>query len=164
MRNIYTKVIGFFFCTSAFLLTSCSDHRVCDGEVLYDKLKGAWAGQIIGCTYGGPTEFRYQGVTIPETVEIPWGKGEIKKWFDNGGGLYDDIYVDLTFIEALDKYGLDAPADSIATAFLSKDYPLCHSNQQTRYNLLHGCNAVESGYWKNNPHADCLDKSAVAAS
>ena len=26
-------------------------------DVLYDKVKGAWAGQIIGCTYGGPQSF-----------------------------------------------------------------------------------------------------------
>ena len=28
-------------------------------DVLLDKIKGGWAGQTIGCTYGGPTEFRY---------------------------------------------------------------------------------------------------------
>ena len=28
---------------------------------LFDKIKGGWAGQTIGCTYGGPTEFRYPG-------------------------------------------------------------------------------------------------------
>ena len=30
-------------------------------EVLLDKIKGGWAGQTIGCTYGGPTEFKYRG-------------------------------------------------------------------------------------------------------
>lgn len=28
-------------------------------QVLQDKIRGAWAGQVIGCTYGGPTEFKY---------------------------------------------------------------------------------------------------------
>ena len=65
--------------------------------------------------------------------------------------------MDLTFIEALDKYGLDASADDFASTFLSKGFALCHSNQQSRYNLQHGCSATESGYWRNNPHADCLD-------
>ena len=27
---------------------------------LYDKIKGGWAGQIIGCSYGGPTEFKFK--------------------------------------------------------------------------------------------------------
>ena len=32
-------------------------------EKLMDKIKGGWAGQTIGCTYGGPTEFKYNGRT-----------------------------------------------------------------------------------------------------
>ena len=27
---------------------------------LLNKIKGGWAAQTIGCTYGGPTEFVYQ--------------------------------------------------------------------------------------------------------
>ena len=30
-------------------------------EVLMDKIKGGWAGKTIGCSYGGPTEFKYSG-------------------------------------------------------------------------------------------------------
>ena len=30
-------------------------------EVLMDKIKGGWAGQVLGCTYGGPTEFKWRG-------------------------------------------------------------------------------------------------------
>ena len=37
---------------------------------------------------------------------------KLKKWYDGGGGLYDDVYVDLTFVETFERYGLDAPADS----------------------------------------------------
>ena len=126
-------------------------------DTLFDKVKGAWAGQILGCTYGGPTEFQYLSTMIPDSVVIPWGNGEIKKWFDGGGGLYDDVYVDLTFVETFERCGLDAPVDSFAAAFLAKEYPLCHANQQARYNLLQGLSPHASGYWKNNPHANCLD-------
>ena len=38
-------------------------------DVLMDKIKGAWAGQTIGCTYGGPTEFRYNGIMIDDSVQ-----------------------------------------------------------------------------------------------
>ena len=31
-----------------------------------DKLKGGWAGQPKGCTYGGQTEFRYHGTNNQE--------------------------------------------------------------------------------------------------
>ena len=55
-------------------------------DALFDKVKGAWAGQVIGCTYGGPTEFRYLSTMIPDSIVMPWGPGEIKKWYDGGGG------------------------------------------------------------------------------
>ena len=111
-------------------------------ETLLDKVKGGWAGQIIGCTYGGPTEFQYLSTIIPDSVKMPWASGEIKNY---------------TFIETIERCGFEAPADSFAAAFLAKEYPLCHANQQSRYNLLHGLSARESGHWKSNPHANCLD-------
>ena len=41
-------------------------------EVLKDKIAGGWAGQTIACTYGGPTEFRFQGTMIQDYQPIPW--------------------------------------------------------------------------------------------
>ena len=35
-------------------------------EVLADKVKGGWAGQTIGCTYGGPVEFLFNGTMIQD--------------------------------------------------------------------------------------------------
>jgi hypothetical protein len=34
---------------------------------------------------------------------------------------------------------------------------LWHANQEARYNILNGIKPPESGFWKNNPHADCID-------
>jgi len=39
-------------------------------EKLMDKIKGGWAGQTIGCTFGGPTEFKYPGSMIQDYVPI----------------------------------------------------------------------------------------------
>ena len=60
-------------------------------DVLMDKIKGGWAGQTIGCTYGGPTEFRYQGRMIDDSIPINWPDGCIKWYYDNSAGLYDDV-------------------------------------------------------------------------
>src|SRR5678815_2941719 len=65
--------------------------------------------------------------------------------------------MDLTFVDVFEKYGLDAPVDSFANAFAHAGYMLWHANQAGRYNILHGIKAPQSGYWKNNPHADCID-------
>lgn len=124
---------------------------------LSDKIKGGWAGQVIGCTYGGPTEFRFNGTMIQEYQPIPWYDGYIKSWYDNAPGLYDDIYMDLTFVEVFEKEGLDAPALSHAKAFANAEYMLWHANQAARYNILNGIYPPESGNWINNPHADDID-------
>jgi len=33
---------------------------------LKDKIKGGWTGQTIGCTFGGPTEFKFKGTMIQD--------------------------------------------------------------------------------------------------
>ena len=127
-------------------------------EQLLDKIKGGWAGQVIGCTYGGPTEFRYAGRMIEDNVKIAWDDKEyVKRTMLNSPGLYDDIYMDLTFVECFERLGIDAPTDSLAMAYALAKYPLWHANQAGRYNILHGIMPPESGHWKNNPHANDID-------
>lgn len=67
-------------------------------EVLLDKIKGGWAGQTIGCSYGGPTEFDFKGGMITNYTPIPWPDGYIKWWYETSPSLYDDVYMDLTFV------------------------------------------------------------------
>ncbi len=124
---------------------------------LQDKIKGGWAGQVIGCTYGGPTEFRYKGKMIPDSITIPWDSTRCLWYYQNAPGLYDDVYMDLTFVDVFEKEGLDAPAKSHALAFANADYMLWHANQAARYNILNGIMPPESGFWLNNPHSDDID-------
>src|SRR5258708_7369337 len=126
-------------------------------KVLQDKIKGGWAGQVIGVTFGGPTEFRYQGTMVNEYQPIPWYDGYIKQTMTNNAGLYDDLYMDLTFVDVFEKEGLDAPAASHAKAYANAGYMLWHANQAGRYNVLHGLAPPQSGHWHNNPHADDID-------
>ena len=125
--------------------------------VLQDKIKGGWAGQTIGVTYGGPYEFKFLGTMMADYQPIAWPEHNFKQWYDNSPGLYDDIYMDLSFVSVIEKYGMEAPVDSFANAFAYAKYPLWHANQTGRYNILHGVKAPESGHWRNTPHADCID-------
>ena len=147
-----------------FLSQSCtskgktvSEEIILTKSQLLDKIKGGWAGQTIGCTYGGPTEFRYNGTMIQDYIPINWPEGRIKWYFDNFPGLYDDIYMDLTFVEVFDNLGINAPVDSLAMAFANAEYMLWHANQAARYNILNGIMPPLSGHWLNNPHADDID-------
>lgn len=126
-------------------------------SILEDKIKGGWAGQVIGCAYAGPTEFRWPGSMIHNRVPIPWDEDQLTYWYDNAPGLFDDIYMDLTFVATFEKHGIDASADLHALAFANAGYPLWHANQAARYNILNGIMPPESGHWRNNPHADDLD-------
>ena len=40
--------------------------------VLEDKIRGGWAGQMIGVSFGAPTEFQYLGRIIPEENLPQW--------------------------------------------------------------------------------------------
>ena len=144
---------GLVFCTSCAQQTM----KEMPLDVLQDKIKGGWAGQTISCTYGGPTEFRFRSKMIPDDHEIPWYAGYMKETYDGRPGLYDDIYMDLTFVEVFEKEGLDAPASSFAKAFAHADYMLWHANQCARYNILNGMMPPESGHWLNNPCAEDID-------
>ncbi len=126
-------------------------------EGLLDKIKGGWAGQVIGCTFGGPTEFQYNGTMIQEYIPIVWNDTLMEWWYTHAPGLYDDIYMDLTFVDVFEKEGLDAPALSHARAFAEADYMLWHANQAARYNILNGLEPPASGFWKNNPHSEDID-------
>jgi hypothetical protein len=124
---------------------------------LRDKIRGGWAGKTIGCTYGGPTEFRFQGTIAWDYTPIPWSEDEILEYYKNGPGLYDDVYMNLTFVDVFEKRGLDAPAEAFAKAFAEAPYPLWHANQMARSNIRRGLRPPASGHWLNNPHADDID-------
>ncbi len=126
-------------------------------EVLKDKIKGGWAGQTIGVTFGGPYEFRFNGTFIQDYQPLLWYDGYLKKTMIDIPGLYDDLYMDLTFVDVMEKYGIDAPVDSFANAFANAGYMLWHANQAARYNILNGIKAPQSGFWKNNPHSEDID-------
>jgi hypothetical protein len=126
-------------------------------SALFDKIRGGWGGQVIGCTFGGPTEFVFNSTFIPDRQPLVWKKDAVRWYFDNQPGLYDDIYMDLTFVQVLEEAGLDAPASAFAAKFAHAEYPLWHANQMARYNILNGIAPPQSGRWLNNPHADDID-------
>jgi len=126
-------------------------------EVLQDKIRGAWAAQTIGVTFGSPVEFQYNSTMIPDYKTIKWYDGYMKETYDETPGFYDDIYMDLTFVQVIEDEGLDAPAISYAKAFANAEYNLWFANQTARYNVLNGIEPPESGHWLNNPCADDID-------
>jgi hypothetical protein len=160
-RTFFTSLI---FILVMIMVISCttvtdsdSDFITMSQEDLKDRIMGAWALQTIGVTYGGPTEFRYNKRIIPDSVDIIWNDTLMYHWMTRIPGLFDDIYMDLTFVEVFEKEGLDAPASAHGKAYANAEYWLWHANQQGRYNILNGIEPPASGHWLNNPHADDID-------
>ena len=102
---------------------------------------------MIGVTYGAPTEFRAQGKIYSDSIK--WKPSDVK-----GSMWQDDIYVQLTFLMSMDKYGIDAPAKKFQEMFAKAGYPLWHANVQSRKNYYDSIFAPESGRPENNFHAD----------
>jgi hypothetical protein len=119
-------------------------------EVLKDKIAGGWAGKMIGVTYGAPTEFRAQSKIFSDTIK--WKPADIK------GSLWqDDVYVQLTFLMSMDKYGIDAPAKKFQEMFAKAGYPLWHANMQAKKNYYDSIFVPASGNPEYNLHADDID-------
>jgi hypothetical protein len=155
--NGWQKAAGSFGLTVLLVTAAWAGTFRTSKEALQDKIRGGWAGKVIGCTYGGPTEFRFQGTFIQDYQKLVWTDQAIPWYFKNAPGLYDDVYMNMTFVEVFKKEGLAAPAESLARAFANAPYPLWHANQMARANIRRGLAPPASGNWRNNPHADDID-------
>jgi len=151
----HKKVAGVFvlfgLCLTALLLahTAPSSRRI-SLAALEDKIRGGWAGQMIGVSYGAPTEFRSNGKIIEG--RLPWTPERVSNSISQ-----DDLYVEMTFAETLDRLGLDASTEQLGEAFKDSKYSLWHANAAARRLLNHGIKAPLSGHPKYNLHANDID-------
>ena len=117
---------------------------------LADKVRGGWAGQMIGVAFGAPTEFRYKGRILEG--ELSWTPGQVENAIHQ-----DDLYVEMTFAEVMDRTGLDATTAQYGEMFRDSRYRLWHANAGARRNLSRGIEAPRSGEPKYNIHANDID-------
>ena len=124
------------------------------GAALEDKIRGGWAGQMIGVSYGAPTEFRSNGKIIEGNLNkyLDWSPERLKNAIDQ-----DDLYVEMTFAEVMDKVGLDATTEQYGEMFKDSQYELWHANAGARRNLNRGIKAPMSGHPRYNIHANDID-------
>ncbi len=116
---------------------------------LEDKIRGGWAGQMIGVSFGAPTEFQSNGRIIEGP--LPWSAERVDNALHQ-----DDLYVDMTFAEVMDRVGLDATIGDYAAAFRDSTYSLWHANAAARRLLSQGVKAPMSGDGRNI-HANDID-------
>ncbi len=117
---------------------------------LEDKIRGGWAGQMIGVSYGAPTEFKSNG-RINEAA-IRWSPEMVENAIHQ-----DDLYVEMTFAEVMDRLGLEATSEQYGEMFARSRYSLWHANAGARRNLSRGIKAPLSGDPRYNIHANDID-------
>jgi hypothetical protein len=116
-----------------------------------DKMKAGWIGQMAGVGWGGPTEFRWRGEIIPPDGMPKWKPTMINQFEQ------DDIYVEMTFLQSLERYGLDVSIRQAGIDFANSGYDLWHANRYGRKNLRNGIAPPDSGHPQFNKHADDID-------
>lgn len=115
---------------------------------LTDKIRGAWAGQMIGVSHGALTEFRSLG----RIIEGDYAKAEIRNAINQ-----DDLYVEMTFMQVIDTLGWEARTEDFGEAFRQSRYDLWHANAAARRNLNRGLAAPLSADPRYNLHCDDID-------
>jgi hypothetical protein len=118
---------------------------------LEDRVRGGWAGQMIGVSFGAPTEFKSNGKIIEG--DLPeWKPGNVENAINQ-----DDLYVEMTFAAVMDRVGLEATTEQYGEAFRTSKYQLWHANAAARRLLETGIKAPWSGHPKYNVHANDID-------
>ena len=120
-------------------------------EDLRDKIEGGWAGQMIGVSFGAPTEFRYREQIIEDPLP-EWKPERIANALNQ-----DDLYVDMTFAKVLDDKGINATTEDFGAMFKEAKYALWHANLAARRALKRGVPAALAGTPKYNAHANDID-------
>lgn len=150
MRSSSVRRLTLFALGSLCLANTVAATHSLPRAVLLDKIRGGWAGQMIGVAYGAPTEFKSNG-KIGEW-DLTWKDGMLENTIHQ-----DDLYVEMTFAKVMDDFGLDAVVAQYGEAFKNSKYHLWHANAGARRALNQGVSAPWSGHPKYNFHANDID-------
>jgi hypothetical protein len=147
MRKVYLLTLIFT------LLTACSrvEYRKISIDTYVSKMKAGWIGQMAGVGWGAPTEFKWNGRIIPAESVPQWTPEMINQFGQ------DDIYVEMTFLQTLEKYGCDVSIRQAGIDFANSKYMLWHANKEGRDKLRSGIAPPWSGHPFFNHHADDID-------
>lgn len=136
------------------LLSSCAEQHSYNEislEEYQDKMKGAWIGQMAGVGWGLPTEFKFIDKIIPEASVPAWTAEMINQQGN------DDLYVEMTFLASMEKYGTDVSSRQAGIDFANSGYGLWAANKSGRANLRFGIAPPESSHPHYNFNCEDID-------
>lgn len=143
-KNVVSETIG------EIIITKPSD--IYTDEYIIDKIKGGQIGQMVGVVWGASTEFGYKEGLIPD-ANIP----SLNGLNYNDAFAQDDLYVEIPFIDALMKEGIDVSIETMGEYFGQTTFPLWHGNDVARTNINNGIKAPLSGSYLYNSCCEDID-------
>jgi ADP-ribosylglycohydrolase len=129
--------------------TSLAQTRTIPLSEFRDKVRGAWAGKMIGVAEGFPTEFKFNGVMVPPEKMPQWKPEMVREALKQ-----DDLYVQMAFARVLDDKGLGATTEDFGAMFRETKFSVYHASQAARRALRRGASAQECGTPKYNAHGN----------
>ena len=116
-----------------------------------DKMKAGWIGQIIGVSWGAPTEGKYHTI-MPEEKMPPFKEELVNHAFGQ-----DDLYVEMTFLRSMEQYGFDVSIRQAGIDFANSGYALWVAKDAGRRNLRNGIAPPDSSHPKFHGCAGAID-------
>ena len=150
MKHTSALAVLFVLTTAAAEAAPAQPARRLSRTALEDKIRGGWAGQMIGVSFGAPTEFHSNGKIIEGPIR--WQPEDVSNAI-----VQDDLYVEMTFAEVMDRFGLEATSEQYGEMFKDSKYALWHANAAARRLLNRGIKAPFTGHPKYNAHANDID-------
>ncbi len=153
-RTAIRMILGISIVSPAGLLPSQAvgqESRQLPVREYRDKMKAGWIGQIIGVSWGGPTEGRYQKI-MPADKMPPFTAGLVNDAFGQ-----DDLYVEMTFLRTMEEHGFDVPIRQAGIDFANSGYALWVANAMGRLNLRNGIAPPDSSHPKFHNCAGAID-------
>ncbi|HNQ73577.1 MAG TPA: ADP-ribosylglycohydrolase family protein [Verrucomicrobiota bacterium] len=136
----------------AGVVASAAEFRRLPVREYRDKMKAGWLGQMVGVSWGGPTEFKWKDAMIPADQVPQWKPALINEAFPQ-----DDLYVEMTFLRTLEQYGLDVSIRQAGIDFANSGYPLWCANNAGRNNLRRGIAPPDSSHPQFNKCPNDID-------
>ena len=134
------RVISCIIAIGMTIFAGCQseNYKTISVDELRNKIAGGWAGKMVGVSYGGPTEFGYNGVINDKPID--WKPESLKRSMGE-----DDLYVQMNFMMTMDEFGIDAPVERFGKSFADTRYMLFHANRKGRKNVWDGIMPPQSG-------------------
>lgn len=120
-------------------------------RVYRDKMKAGWIGQIIGVSWGAPTEGKYLQI-MPADKMPAFSEDLVNHAFNQ-----DDLYVEMTFLRSMERYGLDVSIRQAGIDFANSGYQLWVANDAGRSNLRKGIAPPDCSHPKFHNCAGAID-------